>query len=106
MQRICKALPVCIPPLCEKHLEQVMLIFPLDGSKLLCWFCKEQGYTMHSCFYFTLAQQRYYTNQSHVYNKSKALTLGASTGPRHVEPARTRVERSTPSRGKEEDKCQ
>lgn len=61
---------------------------------------------MDSCFYFTLAQQRYYANQSCVYNKSRALTLSASTGPRRVEPARTRVERSISPRDKEVEKCQ
>lgn len=69
-----------------------MSIIPPDGSQSRCWFCREQGHTISTCPYFTLAQQRYCAYQNHVYDESKALTQGASTGSRRVELVRTRIE--------------
>lgn len=98
-QRIREALPVRIPPLSEKQLEQAMSIIPPDGPKFRCWFCREQGHTMYTCPYLTVAQQRYCAYQNYIYSESRAETRGTSTGPRRVEPARNRVERAVSPRG-------
>lgn len=55
---------------------------------------------MYTYSYFTVAQQRYCAYHNYVYNESKALTQGASTGPGRVEPTCTRVERPISPRGK------
>lgn len=58
---------------------------------------------MYTCLYLTVAQERYCAYQSYVYNESKVLTQGASTGPRRVEPEHSRIEQATLPRGERED---
>lgn len=105
-QRIRKVLPLRIPPLAEKLFKRAMSIIPPDGPRFGCWFCREQSHTMYTCLYRTVAQQWYCGYQNYVCNESMAVKQGISTGSHRMEPARTRVERATSSRGESrESRC-
>lgn len=95
-ERIRDVLPVKIPPLTAKQLEQAFSIGPPDGPQYCCWFYREVRHTMYTRSYLIITEQRYCAFQSYLYDQTKAVTEGVSLETRGGNPGNHRVKRANP----------